>query len=339
MTMSITLSGILAAAIYDAAHGERERAIPGVVRAVDLLARVTGGAAVVLVSAPEGRLAVNGEEVRADAPGAGIILAAMVAHDIAELRLPAGLFVPQWESVAALLATSPELWTAPDGMAEAMRQAVPGVTLVRRAGSAVIGSHKMPERSDAATGTGTDELRTVVRAASQAVSNGDWVSLDAAIVQLEEIAASSGKHLRPIITDERNRLFTPSVLADLVREMATDGATSPAGRALARTGEPGIQTVIERLATGPARAARRACMDWLVSSPDATPALFHALSQPGTTLLRDVAEVVGRRGSDGAVGLLAPLLSHDNEEVRAAAWRALEDIGTPAAIAALQPRR
>ncbi len=344
MTMSITLSGVLGAAIFEASHGERPQSAPGMARAVDLLARITGGSAVVLVRAADDRLIIDGEQVPAGAPGADLVLAMMARHGVFEIRLPAGLFVPQWESVTALLATPPELWTSADGMMEAMRQAVPGVTLVHRpdgtpgAGENGADAATTAGHTDSANGSGMDELRALVRRAGQAIAAGDWESLDAEVMGLEQFTAGAGKHVRPIIVDEWNRLFTPSLLADLVREMSLGGAATAAGRVLIRTGEPGISAVIERLGTGPVRSARRACMDWLVANPAATPALFHALSQPGTTLLRDVAEVVGRRGSDGAVGLLTPLLSHTNEEVRAAAWRALEDIGTPEAIAALRPR-
>jgi HEAT repeat protein len=53
-------------------------------------------------------------------------------------------------------------------------------------------------------------------------------------------------------------------------------------------------------------------------------------------VLRDVIEVVGRRRLERAIPTLAAMRHHADERVRTAALRALENIGTSEAIAALR---
>jgi len=50
----------------------------------------------------------------------------------------------------------------------------------------------------------------------------------------------------------------------------------------------------------------------------------------------DVADAAGRRALDEAVPALKILLKHHDEEVRTAAWHALEQVGTPEARRALE---
>lgn len=342
--MSSILSAMLGTAIFDAARGPAAPVVSGSMRAVDLLARVAGGGPVTIVAVANDAVSVNGEVLPTAAPGVDVLLDALESHRTLELHLPAGMLTPQWEALAALYATPPELWSDANGMGEALSLAVPGATLIPRRSGVPGLTRPSGETVPAADGgdrrTGMEQLRRIVREAGEAAAARDWTGLARSLGELDDFAAHCDRHLAPVVADERSRILTPVLLADLVRELSLGGPVgTAAGRALNATGEAGVHAVMERLASGPPRAARRICVDWLVASPLATPMLLHALTRSAGTLLRDAAEIAGRRGDTAAVELLAPLLGHASEEVRTASWRALENIGTPAAIEALQRQR
>jgi hypothetical protein len=172
-----------------------------------------------------------------------------------------------------------------------------------------------------------------------AAARKDWDELADVLQGLHSLERIAEDAVRTIIIRERRRVVPSAVLEELVRQLPTVGAGSRIGQALSNLGIESAEAIFEVLAEGPARAERRAYLDVLSELDGAEAVLVANLSSTDPEILRDAADVIGRRRIARAVPGLAALLRHRNEEARAAAWHALEAIGTPDAMAALKRKR
>jgi hypothetical protein len=174
---------------------------------------------------------------------------------------------------------------------------------------------------------------------SQAADQRDWDELADVLQGLHSLERIAEESVRTIIVRERRRVVPSSVLEDLVRQLPEVGPGSRIGQALSNLGVESAEAIFEVLADGPGRAERRTYLEVLAVLDGAESVLIENLTSRDPEILRDAADVVGRRRVIAAVLPLGNLLRHSNEEARTAAWHALEAIGTPEAMAELNRKR
>ena len=126
------------------------------------------------------------------------------------------------------------------------------------------------------------------------------------------------------------------VLEAMARRVPRGGATGFVGRVLSVLGNDGAAALLDALESAHGPHERRTYIDTLVACRDSDATIVEALGNERTDIVRDAAEVVGRKRMEKAVPLLAQLLKHSKVDVRTTAWHALELIGTRDAEKALR---
>ncbi len=351
--MPIPLTALFAAAIHHARAADADPV--GTERVLGLLTRAAAGSVVVFELDDE-RLLVNGVPVGGDAPGALLVRTALIEHDTGRLQLPSGLGPRQWGDVADVMASAPGLFPTADHVRDALTSSVPGTLLVasgrpsmsdalRAALFDIPGS--VPRRDQAPEAFSTREanraefstrLDPILEAGAKAVEARDWPRVAQVVLDLQKLDRASDDATRAIISRERRRVAPPHVIDSLVRELPRPPVPPVILAAVHALGDDGASALVEALNGAPGRMERRAYIDALVSAPDATEALVTALGSHRPDLVAGAAEAVGLRRMEGAVPTLTNLLRHAEETVRTAAYRALEEIGTPGAKAGLARR-
>lgn len=181
------------------------------------------------------------------------------------------------------------------------------------------------------------EIGALAERGRVAAAQSEWVAL--AEVLLEVV--SMEQHENPLIAQrlsaERSSLATPDVLGAMA-SLLPDLSTPPIiRRALFALGSDAAEAILRQLGRSPDRHTRRAYLDALTAHPYANGPVLHGLNGRDVRLLVDACEVAGLRALELAIPSLEVLLRHEHEDVRAAAWHALERIGTPTAMALLYP--
>src|SRR5205085_5216441 len=124
-------------------------------------------------------------------------------------------------------------------------------------------------------------------------------------------------------------------LADAV--VSPDETTRKSGLAvLHEAGPAGPQGLVALLASATTIRQRRRCFDALIAVGGAVPALVGALLDPQWYVVRNAAQLLGELRAEEACTALERTLNHADARVRTCAAGALEQIGTPVALAALQ---
>jgi len=126
------------------------------------------------------------------------------------------------------------------------------------------------------------------------------------------------------------------VLEAMAHQLPDPNTPLVVGRALRGLGADAADAIVAAMRDAEHRPARRAYVQALAEIPESTETIIAALSGTEPRLLADVADAAGRRALDEAVPALKILLKHHDEEVRTAAWHALEQVGTPEARRALE---
>ncbi len=349
--MPSTLTALFATAIHEARVAEAD---PGGLHRAAALLVTASGARRVEWRVAGGHLEVYDTPVADNSPGANLILGAFATHNVARLSLPPALNANQWSELAVILAAARGLYPSPEHLRAALVDAVPGIGFVpaetpqRDDPELAAALREIPDMSAFADAVNPDEAVVVRRdterskfsgsldpllaAGRDAVATFDWGRAAEVLLGLAELAARSDEAGRAIIVRERRRTIPESALQHLVREYPTAGPGSVIGRALATLGNDGAEAVLEVLAARPGKAQHRHYLELLSHLPDAEQALIRAVGSSRDHLVGDAAEVLGRRRLEAAVPILGTLLRHGNAEVRTAAWRALEAIGTDEAI-------
>lgn len=357
--MPVPLIALLAASIHQVRAADADPS--GLDRALSLLARAAGGTPVTL-EADEGRLLVNDLPVDRDAPGASLILQALADHDTSRIELPGSLEARHWREVAELFASAPGLYPSAREVRDTLQSALPtaelrGVDRQPMGASLREALHELPDLTivgladpaahpDLGLSTsGADRaefsarLDPLLHEGHAAVDAKAWERVANVLLQLRELEDQSDDATRSIIARERRRITPPAVIEMLVRLHAR-GETSPTvARAIVTMGRDGAEALIEALNGSSSRTDRRTYMEALAVARDAEPVIVTALSSHRPELVRDAAEVAGRRRLESALPALAHLLKHSNEQVRTAAWHALERIGTKEAFEVLHKGR
>jgi hypothetical protein len=326
-------------------------------RAADLLARAAGpGPSTWEVES--NRLLVNGVPIPNGAPGVAIVRAVLTRHHIRELTVPGQTDASHWSELATALDSATGLYRTAEQFTHALQAAVPGtdvrcsIETFPEAGDAdeinAATSQRTPVSAFAEPAPGlvsetadraalSVRLEPLIEAGMAAATRWDWDGIAAMLLQLHALEEHANDAERWIIAQERHRVVSPSMLQRMVRELPTLSPGAPLSRGIASLGGEAVEAILEALADDPSRQGRHSYIAALESIANADAALLEALTASvQTNVLRDVIAVVGRRRIEGAIPTLAALRHNGDERVRTAALRALENIGTPAAIAALR---
>lgn len=344
--MPVPLIALLAASLHQAQTADVEPA--DLARAVGLLTRAVGGAPVTLAVTDNG-LVVNDTPLPSTAPGVDSVLAVLHAHRIDRLAIPRAVESARWSQLVELLASARGLYTSLEQFGEALRLIAPGAEIHGAAESGVVSDAPFSGFADAQEFGNTATLTTLgasnmdrselsvrldplIASGQHAIAHGDDVALAEVILKLADLEQGS---IGAIVTVERRRLATPSVLQALARHLPDHAMPPVIARALIGLGAEAADAIVEVLRDAATRTERRAYIKTLAEIPEATDTILAALKGNEARPLADAAEVAGRRSLGAAVPALALLLRHHDEEVRTSAWHALEQIGTPAARDAL----
>lgn len=353
--MPIPLTALLAATLHQVRLAEADPA--ALARAAELLAAAARGTAPSWAVDGDTLLALD-TPVPAGAPGATTVRAALRAHRVARLSLPSGISATQWSDLAVLLASATALYPEPDQFRAAIRAIIPAADVVP-ADPAEMGEELEAALADlqgavprpAAEGVSDNPAVTssagerselsvlldpLLKAGTAAVARWDWAAIADVMLGMHALEERAAEGERWAITQERHRVISPDVLKRLASHLPEVGPGSPLVRALTATGRDAVEAILELLMEQPGRQARHAYLEALTLARDAEPALLEALQATPAAFLADVIEVIGRRRVERAIPALARFRQHDSGDVRAAAMRALEQIGTPDAIRALR---
>lgn len=351
--MSVPVAALFAAAIYQVRSSLSDA--EEVDRTVGLLIRATEGAAVNFEVFGDD-LRINGTPLSLEAPGTAVIRHALVDHHTARLTLPPALTTSQWRDVVELYASAPGLYGSVDDLRDVLRFTVHEAVVAGSSGAAAEGDlrqslfelpglrggsssldpARVTDPHNVALAELTAQLDPLLQAAERARGRADYHGLAETLLQIHDLAQDKDSELRAIVVRERRRVVPADVLDTMARLIPKPGSPAIISRALGILSHDGAAALLGALNGAPGPHERRAYIDALVACRDCDATIVEALGNERTELVRDAAEVVGRKRMVLAVPLLAHLLRHAKVDVRTTAWHALEMIGTPEAMQALR---
>jgi hypothetical protein len=346
--MPVPLIAMLAASLHEA---QTEGIDPAsTTRAISLVARAAEGTAFSL-SVAGNDLLVNDAPVDPAAPGVPQVLEAMRSHHLARLQLPHGMDTALWLQLVEMLASAPGLYPTAGTFAEALQVALPGSVAVGADAHSVataapshpvlsisqfgLAAAPVPLGSPAGERSNLSaRLDPLIAQGRDALDRNDLATLAETLLQLADLERESGDSAS--VAAERRRLAPPQVLEAMAHQLPDQNAPLVISRALRGLGAEAADAIVDAMRDATHRPARRAYIQALAEIPQSTETIVTALSGTEPQLLADVAEAAGRRALDEAVPALKVLLKHHDQEVRTAAWHALEQIATPEARRALE---
>jgi hypothetical protein len=352
--MPVPLVALMAAAIYESRSQLGD--LDSMNRALSLLASAKGNERLSL-EVGETDLLVNGVPLSPAAPGSAIIRQALIDHDTLRLILPADTSIAQLREIVEMYASAPGLYASIDDLRDALRSTVPDVVVSGSAGPAAEGDlrdalFELPGLR--ATSSNVEQavrppdphapglaglaarLDPVLQSAAEARDSHDYGRLAQILAQLNELENGKNEELDALVARERRRVVPPAVLESMARSIPKQGSSAMIARVLGSLGREGAEALFNALVGAPGPHERRAYIAALVDGRDCVDSIVEVLGSPVSRVLREAAEIAGRRRLERAVPELTHLLRHTDVEVRTAAWHALELIGTPAAIRALR---
>ena len=180
-----------------------------------------------------------------------------------------------------------------------------------------------------------DACRPILREASAAVDAQDFERLAELLLDLAALGEHANEATRTILARERRRVVPQSIVEAMVRLLPRPDQLPMISKVIMALGRDGVDALIDAMSGATGSFERQTYIDALVASGDANEAILASLGSAHAELVRDAAEVAGRRRMELAVQPLGHLLRHNDERVRTAAWQALERIGTNEALSAL----
>jgi hypothetical protein len=351
--MSVPLVALMAGAIYEARsqRGDLDSLDP----TLRLIMQAKGGGALSL-EVGDTDLLVNGAPLSASAPGSAIVRQALIDQSTVRLVLPTDVSLAQLREVVELYASAPGLYPSIDDLRDALRATIPDVVVSASTGRAAegdlraalfelpglratSGSHdqtvRAPDPHNSGLAALTARLDPMLQSAAEARDSHDYARLAQILLQVREFEDGNNEELAAMVARERRRVVPPAVLESMARMIPKPGSSTAIVRILGSLGREGAAALFNALVGAPGPHERRAYMDALVEGRDCSDAIIDVLGNPVSRVLRDAAEIAGRRRLERAVPALTHLLRHSDVEVRTAAWHALEFVGTPDAMKAL----
>lgn len=352
--MPTALTALLAAVIHDARAAAADADREGLDEAATLLAAAAGGGPIIL-ECDAGRLVVNGLLVAEDAPGSALVANALHLHGTRRLEVPATLSASEWAAIGVLYAASPALYPTAGHFRAAVLGEVPAVVVKEEEGFEIVLDDRTTwmeppapaeEESTANVTSPVGEraglslkLDPLVVEAHAAFSSRDWFALADVVVRMHALETQEHDGSRAILIRECRRVVPEMARAAMVKILATGGAPPTVSEAIRLLGQDGANALLDALAANPPRAERRALLESFTRIDGIDALIVDAIRSPAPELARDMAELAGQRHLEAAVGNLGHQLRNSEESVRTAAWRALENIGTVEALAALNRGR
>ena len=351
--MSVPVAALFSAAVYQMRSSLSD--IDDVDRTVRLLVTAIAGEPVDFEVFGDD-LRINGTPLSFEAPGATVIRHALVDHHTARLALPPALTVRQWHQVVELYSSAPGLYASVDDLRDAIRFSIPDAVVSGSSGAAAEADLRQslfelpglratsishdPTRAadphDAALVELAAQLDPLLHAAARARACSNYEDLAQALSDIHDLARNKDSDLRAIVFRERRRVVPPEVLDVMARLIPKPATPAIISRVFGILGHDGAEALLGALNGAPGPHERHAYIDALVACRDCEETIIEALGNERAELVRDAAEVVGRKRMVQAVPLLAHLLRHAKVDVRTTAWHALEMIGTPEAMRALR---
>jgi len=352
--MQVPLVALMAAAIYESRSQLGD--LDSMNRALSLLASAKGNEQLSL-EVGDTDLLVNGAPVSPAAPGSAIVRQALIDHATLRLILPADTSPAQLRDIVELYASASGLYASIDDLRDALRATVPDIVVSGSAGQAAEGdlrdalfempglratsavpgqAVRPPDPHPAGLAGLAARLDPMLQSAAEARDSHEYGQLAQILLQLHELEGGTNEELSTLVARERRRVVPPTVLESMARSIPKPGSSPMIARVLGSLGREGAAALFNALVGAPGPHERRAYIDALVDGRDCADAIVDVLGNPVSRVLRDAAEIAGRRHLEQAVPELTHLLRHTDFEVRTAAWHALELIGTPAAIRALR---
>ncbi len=352
--MSVSLTALFAATLYQVKASEADP--ESMEEAVTLLARAANNRSVSFESV-DGVLFVDDIPLPADAPGVSHVLKALNDHGIRQLALPAGLQPQNWRDVAEVFAAVPSLYPTIDDLRDALRVSVPAAAVLSRQQESGITDlrEEMFEipglltdagaishaPTDGLTNRNTDRaelsarLDPILRDATAAVDARDFERLAELLLELAALGEHANEATRTILARERRRVVPQSIVEAMVRLLPRPDQLPVISKVIMALGRDGVGALIDAMSGTVNTFERQIYIDALTVSADADEAILAALGSAQADLVRDTADVAGRRRMESAIPSLSHLLKHNDERVRTAAWQALERIGSSEALRAL----
>ena len=177
----------------------------------------------------------------------------------------------------------------------------------------------LAEATDAETATVASG--EALRAAEQRIQDGDWLAalgIIAALVKRDD--ADTDAEVRRAYMIVVRRLLSPGTLRGLALLLPHKrDLRESLHEVFARSGESGVDTLIELMIAANTPGERRAYRDALASCPHAAPMLGHMLGDPQWFVVRNAAELLGEMGVHEVDGKLVETLNHPDARVRRAA--------------------
>ncbi len=188
--------------------------------------------------------------------------------------------------------------------------------------------------ADSATAAANEALRT----AEQRIEDADWLAvlgIVAALVKRDADGSDAEVHRAYLVL--LRRLLSPNTLRGLAKLLPNKRDMRETLHAVfAKSGEGGVDALVELLTEANTPGERRAYRDALAACPQAAPMLGHMLGDPQWYVVRNAAALLGEMGVHEVDGKLVETLNHPDARVRRAATGALARLGTPRALHALQ---
>lgn len=348
--MPTSLTALLAAVLHDARAATANADTTGLDHAAALLVTAAGGQAV-CVERESGRLLVNGLPVSDVAPGVGLVAKAMQEHGTTMIEFPASLGAAEWAAIGILYASSPSGYQTAEHFRAALEASAPGVVLREETRFDIVMDDRPDRKEDPATageqpvsdltssiGERADlstRLDPLIGEGNAAVSRRDWDGLADVVIRMHGLELSDQDGARAILIRECRRVVPEMARAGMARRIAAGSAPAKIMQGMQLLGQDGANALIDAIAADPSRTERRALLDALARFEGIDTLIIESILSPSAALARDMADMAGRRRIEKAVDNLARQLRHAEESVRTAAWHALEEIGTAAAIAAI----
>lgn len=305
----------------------------------------------------DGKLFVNDIPFPVDAPGTSHVIKALEDHGMMRLALPAGIEPRRWREIAEVMVSVAALYPTLDDIRDALRASVPaavvvshqqesGITDLREemfelpglmtdAGAITLSPTEGLTSRSADRSELSARLDPILKESVEAVNARDFERLASLLLEVAAIGEHSDEATRTILARERRRVTPQSFVEAMVRLLPRPDTSPMISKAVMALGRDGVDALIDALSGSLDPVERRVYMDALTASGDADEAIMASLGSAHAELVRDAAEVAGRRRMDSAVPNLGHLLKHNDEGVRTKAWQALEYIGTNEALAVL----
>ncbi len=333
--MSASVMALLGVALFEAT--ETTCSPTDRYRTLSLLARATEGSAIALALRGSD-LAVNGQRLPIEAPGATIIQALFRRHGIGHLQLPAAIGPTHWEGVVDLLSQPPGSFPTLAELRTALHRFLPLAepSPLETETADTIGAPVTP--SPAPMTIANDPVGALHRAAETAVRQRDAATLADVLLTWDASLADGDNEQHRELVERRTALLASETLAWLVESATKDDPSGRIAAAIGTLGDLAIDPVLQAMTSATTGRERDVLAALLGPIPHLGQALLSALRGSHPALVVAATEVAGRHRLVDTIPPLAALLRSPDATIRTTAWHALEAIGTREAIQALQLR-